>query len=244
MFETTAFFLGALTTSSLFIYNSIFWITMSLSNIRIEKVGFGFPKVYTLVINKIALEWGVICLGGFVRPSGMIDESLDETGSRAPFPYEFRARSQAIQSALLLSAPLTFLAAGIVFMITTGCLNIEDISMYLSIAFFLEPMEYGNALWEKLCTDRVALFGFFLLLLGIMNLMVTNLWSMIIPEKFRFFLFIPYSATLVGYSAIFRLFWQNLSINNLLYFLVGTFIIYVIIIPINIILAKILPNNL
>jgi len=243
MFTTTAFFIGTITTALLFIYNSIFWILMSLSNIRIEKVGFGFPKIYTLVVNKVAIELGLINLGGFVRPSGMLDESLDESGQSAPLPYEFRSHSKLRQFLFLLSAPLSFLIAGSLFIMVTGCLSLDDLSVYVSIAFFQEPMEYGAALWERICTDRLTLFGFYVFILGMLNILVSNVWLLFLGEKrLELLIFIPYLIALTCYTPLLRLVWANFSVDNLLTFFVGTLLIYLLIIPLNVLLAKILPN--
>src|SRR3954465_14535796 len=61
---------------------------------RVEKFSIGFPpKVVGFTKGETEYSIGAIPLGGFVKISGMIDESLDtQTLSHEPEPYEFRAK--------------------------------------------------------------------------------------------------------------------------------------------------------
>lgn len=61
---------------------------------RVEKFYVGFPpKVYSFVKKGIEYGIGAIPLGGFVKISGMVDESLDtENLDKTPQPYEFRSK--------------------------------------------------------------------------------------------------------------------------------------------------------
>jgi len=61
---------------------------------RVEKYSIGFPpKVFGFTKGETEYSLGAIPLGGFVKISGMIDESLDtEALSKPPETWEFRAK--------------------------------------------------------------------------------------------------------------------------------------------------------
>lgn len=61
---------------------------------RVEKFFIGFPpKVFSRKIGETEYGIGSIPLGGFVKISGMVDESMDgEQMARPPQPWEFRSK--------------------------------------------------------------------------------------------------------------------------------------------------------
>ncbi|MBU2914068.1 RIP metalloprotease RseP [Reichenbachiella agariperforans] len=61
---------------------------------RVEKYSIGFPpKIWGFQYGETEYSFGAIPLGGFVKISGMIDESLDTASMSAePEPWEFRAK--------------------------------------------------------------------------------------------------------------------------------------------------------
>ncbi len=61
---------------------------------RVEKYSIGFPpKIWGKQIGETEYSIGAVPLGGFVKITGMIDESLDtKTLSAEPEPWEFRAK--------------------------------------------------------------------------------------------------------------------------------------------------------
>ena len=61
---------------------------------RVEKFSIGFPpKIWGKKYGNTEYSFGMIPLGGFVKISGMIDESLDVKSMQAiPQPYEFRSK--------------------------------------------------------------------------------------------------------------------------------------------------------
>lgn len=61
---------------------------------RVEKFSIGFPpKIWGFQYGETEYSIGAIPLGGFVKISGMIDESLDTKNMKAePEPWEFRAK--------------------------------------------------------------------------------------------------------------------------------------------------------
>ncbi|QMU29832.1 RIP metalloprotease RseP [Adhaeribacter radiodurans] len=61
---------------------------------RVEKYAIGFPpKILSKQIGETEYMIGAVPLGGFVKISGMIDESMDTaTMAEPPKPYEFRSK--------------------------------------------------------------------------------------------------------------------------------------------------------
>lgn len=61
---------------------------------KVEKFSIGFPpKIWGFQYGETEYSIGAIPLGGFVKISGMIDESLDTKNMKAePDPWEFRAK--------------------------------------------------------------------------------------------------------------------------------------------------------
>ena len=67
-------------------------ITAKLFGMRVEKFSIGFPpKIFGVKYGETEYSLGAIPLGGFVKITGMIDESLDtESLANEPQPWEFR----------------------------------------------------------------------------------------------------------------------------------------------------------
>lgn len=69
-------------------------ISAKYFGMRVEKFSIGFPpKIFGFRKGETEYSLGAIPLGGFVKITGMIDESLDtEQMSKDPEPHEFRAK--------------------------------------------------------------------------------------------------------------------------------------------------------
>ena len=69
-------------------------ITAKMFGMRVEQFSIGFPpKIFSFKYGETVYSIGSIPLGGFVKISGMIDESLDTKSlSEEPQPWEFRAK--------------------------------------------------------------------------------------------------------------------------------------------------------
>lgn len=69
-------------------------VAAKLFGMRVEKFFIGFPpKLFGFQKGETEYAIGAIPLGGFVKISGMIDESMDtETMNQEPQPYEFRSK--------------------------------------------------------------------------------------------------------------------------------------------------------
>ncbi|MFQ3575044.1 MAG: RIP metalloprotease RseP [Cytophagales bacterium] len=70
------------------------FITARMFGMRVEKFFIGFqPKLFSFKKGDTEYGLGMIPLGGFVKISGMMDESLDtETLKQEPKPYEYRSK--------------------------------------------------------------------------------------------------------------------------------------------------------
>ena len=99
-------------------------LTAKWFGMRVEKFAIGFPpKVVGKKIGETEYMIGLIPLGGFVKITGMVDESLDTaTLSEEPKPYEFRAKP-AWQRLIVMMG-------GIIFNVILGIL------IFVSLVFF------------------------------------------------------------------------------------------------------------
>ncbi len=72
------------------------YITAKMFKVRVEKFYLFMDAGFSLVKKKIGeTEWGIgwLPLGGYVKLSGMIDESMDTEQMNAPAePWEFRSK--------------------------------------------------------------------------------------------------------------------------------------------------------
>lgn len=86
---------------------------------RVEKYSIGFPpKIWGKQIGETEYSIGAIPLGGFVKITGMIDESLDtKTLNAEPEPYEFRAKPAWQRLIVMLGGIIVNVITGIVIFI-------------------------------------------------------------------------------------------------------------------------------
>jgi regulator of sigma E protease len=70
------------------------FLTARMFGMRVEKFSIGFPpKVFSVKRGETEYQIGATPLGGYVKISGMIDESLDtDYVDKEPQPYEFRSK--------------------------------------------------------------------------------------------------------------------------------------------------------
>ncbi|WP_084446450.1 RIP metalloprotease RseP [Hymenobacter roseosalivarius] len=90
---------------------------------RVEKFAIGFPpKLFGKKIGETEYMIGAVPLGGFVKITGMIDESLDtEAMSQEPQPYEFRAKPAWQRLIVMLGGIIVNVLTGIlIFTILTA----------------------------------------------------------------------------------------------------------------------------
>jgi regulator of sigma E protease len=94
-------------------------LTAKWFGMRVEKYAIGFPpKVLSKQIGETEYMIGAVPLGGFVKISGMIDESLDTaTMSSEPKPYEFRAKPAWQRLIVMMGGIIVNLITGVIIFI-------------------------------------------------------------------------------------------------------------------------------
>lgn len=94
---------------------------------RVEKYSIGFPpKIWGKQFGETEYSIGAIPLGGFVKISGMIDESLDtKTLSAEPEPWEFRAKPAWQRLIVMMGGIIVNVVTGIMIFIGLALVNGE-----------------------------------------------------------------------------------------------------------------------
>ncbi|MEQ9468500.1 MAG: RIP metalloprotease RseP [Ekhidna sp.] len=95
---------------------------------RVEKYSIGFPpKIWGKQIGETEYSIGAIPLGGFVKISGMIDESLDTKNlSAEPEPWEFRAKPAWQRLIVMMGGIIVNVISGIIIFIGLAMVNGEE----------------------------------------------------------------------------------------------------------------------
>lgn len=98
---------------------------------RVEKYYIGFPpKVWSITKGETEYGIGAIPLGGFVKISGMIDESMDTAQMKSePQPWEFRAKPAWQRLIVMLGGIIVNVVVGILIFIGIAFFNGKE---YLS----------------------------------------------------------------------------------------------------------------
>jgi len=86
---------------------------------RVEQFSIGFPpKIFSFKYGETEYALSAIPLGGFVKISGMIDESLDTKNmDKDPEPYEFRAKPAWQRLIVMMGGIIVNVITGIVIFI-------------------------------------------------------------------------------------------------------------------------------
>jgi regulator of sigma E protease len=114
---------------------------------RVEKFSIGFPpKVFGFKRGETEYMLGMIPLGGFVKISGMIDESLDTAQiSAPPEPWEFRAKPAWQRLIVMLGGIIMNVILGIViFILMVYFLGAQYIPIERVNQFGIQPSELGK----------------------------------------------------------------------------------------------------
>ncbi|GAB4030692.1 RIP metalloprotease RseP [Spirosoma gilvum] len=92
---------------------------------RVEQYFIGFPpKVWSIKRGETEYGVGAIPLGGFVKISGMIDESLDTTHTNTePQPYEFRSKPAWQRLIVMLGGIIVNVIVGIMVFVILAYKN-------------------------------------------------------------------------------------------------------------------------
>lgn len=92
---------------------------------RVEKYSIGFPpKIWGFQYGETEYSFGAIPLGGFVKISGMMDESLDtESLSQEPEEWEFRAKPAWQRLIVMMGGIIVNVVTGIVIFVSLAYSN-------------------------------------------------------------------------------------------------------------------------
>lgn len=95
---------------------------------RVEKYSIGFPpKIWGKQFGETEYSIGAIPLGGFVKISGMIDESLDtDSLNEEPQPWEFRAKPAWQRLVVMMGGIIVNVITGIIIFIALALVNGES----------------------------------------------------------------------------------------------------------------------
>ena len=127
-------------------------LTAKLFGMRVEKFSIGFPpKIAGFKWGDTEYSIGAIPLGGFVKISGMVDESMDTAQlASEPQPWEFRAKPAWQRLIVMLGGIIVNVITGIIIFVTLVYSNGET---YFSREQVLEngivAYEYGEAIGLK-----------------------------------------------------------------------------------------------
>lgn len=94
-------------------------LTAKMFGMRVEKFSIGFPpKIAGFQWGETEYSIGAIPLGGFVKISGMVDESLDsEQLSPEPQPWEFRSKPAWQRLIVMLGGIIVNVVTGIIIFV-------------------------------------------------------------------------------------------------------------------------------
>ena len=127
-------------------------LTAKLFGMRVEKFSIGFPpKIAGFMWGDTEYSIGAIPLGGFVKISGMVDESMDTAQlASEPQPWEFRAKPAWQRLIVMLGGVIVNVITGIIIFVTLVYSNGET---YFSRDQVIEngivAYEYGEAIGFK-----------------------------------------------------------------------------------------------
>lgn len=100
-------------------------LTAKMFGMRVEKYFIGFPpKIWSITRGETEYGIGAVPLGGFVKISGMIDESMDtDQMSREPEPWEFRSKPAWQRLIVMLGGIIVNVVVGVVIFISIAYQN-------------------------------------------------------------------------------------------------------------------------
>lgn len=109
---------------------------------RVEKYFIGFPpKIWSIQRGETEYGIGAIPLGGFVKISGMIDESMDtDAMNKEPQPWEFRSKPAWQRLIVMLGGIIVNVVVGVIIFIVIAyndgekILSKEEVNKYGIIA--------------------------------------------------------------------------------------------------------------
>ncbi len=127
-------------------------LTAKMFGMRVEKFSIGFPpKIAGFQWGETEYSIGAIPLGGFVKISGMVDESMDtEQMSSEPQPWEFRSKPAWQRLIVMLGGIIVNVVTGIIIFVALVYQNGETFySRDQVIQNGIVAYEYGEAIGFK-----------------------------------------------------------------------------------------------
>jgi len=123
-------------------------LTAKWFGMRVEKYAIGFPpKVLSKQFGETEYMIGAVPLGGFVKISGMIDESLDTANLNAePEPYEFRAKPAWQRLIVMMGGIIVNVITGIVIFILLTNQYGEEYLPANEARYGIVPNELGRSM--------------------------------------------------------------------------------------------------
>ncbi len=118
---------------------------------RVEKFSIGFPpKLLGFKKGETEYSLGLIPLGGFVKISGMVDESFDTKDlDKEPEPWEFRAKPAWQRLIVMLGGIIVNVITGIIVFILIYLVWGKPYVPKDALAYGVIPSEYGEKLGFK-----------------------------------------------------------------------------------------------
>jgi len=137
-------------------------VAAKIFGMRVEQFSIGFPpKVFGFKFKDTVYSVGAIPLGGFVKISGMIDESLDlKTMKEEPKPWEFRAKPAWQRLIVMLGGIIVNVITGIIiFIALTYYLGQTDWSISEVNKHGIVPGKLGKEIGFELGDKVIAING-------------------------------------------------------------------------------------
>ncbi|PKV66512.1 RIP metalloprotease RseP [Pontibacter ramchanderi] len=136
-------------------------LTAKWFGMRVEKYAIGFPpKVFSKKIGETEYMLGAIPLGGFVKITGMVDESLDTAAlQKDPEPYEFRAKPAWQRLIVMMGGIIVNVITGIVIFIALNYYYGESYLPASEVKYGVQPNEIGRDIGFQTGDKIVALNG-------------------------------------------------------------------------------------
>ncbi|MBD1398434.1 RIP metalloprotease RseP [Pontibacter sp. JH31] len=128
---------------------------------RVEKYAIGFPpKIFSKKVGETEYMLGLIPLGGFVKISGMVDESLDtEALKKDPEPWEFRAKPAWQRLIVMMGGIIVNVITGIVIFIALTYSYGESYLPAKEVKYGVQPNEIGQDIGFQTGDKIVAVNG-------------------------------------------------------------------------------------
>ncbi|MBC5993159.1 RIP metalloprotease RseP [Pontibacter cellulosilyticus] len=128
---------------------------------RVEKYAIGFPpKIFGKKIGETEYMLGLIPLGGFVKISGMVDESMDtEALKEEPKPWEFRAKPAWQRLIVMMGGIIVNVITGIVIYIALTFNYGEQYTPISEVKYGIVPNELGQDIGFQTGDKLVAVNG-------------------------------------------------------------------------------------